>query len=322
MSEENNFMKKHLAIFSLLLMIAAYGAASAQLRLPQASQKASVMQTVGITDVTISYFRPMVKGRTIWGEWPEKVEGEATLDNGNTRPKGYPIVPYGHVWRTGANTATQFTVTDDVMINGQPLAAGTYSLHSIPGKEEWTIIFNKVADQGGSFNYDAKQDALRVKTKPVWVTENQEALAFSIEPTSEDTAAVVLRWEKIRVPFTMQVKEPVATTLAKARVVVAAAKPDDFNTPFQAANYARDKKEMTDANAWYEQALKVADAEIAKGETYRGYARKFNALAALGRTKDAIPAGEKAVALGKAATPKVDTSALEKRIAELKAGKN
>jgi tetratricopeptide (TPR) repeat protein len=212
-------------------------------------------------------------------------------------------------------------VTDDVLINGQPLPAGSYSLHSIPGKEEWTIIFNKIADQGGSFNYDSKQDALRVKTKPSWTTDNQEALAFSIEPSSDDSATVALRWEKIRVPFTMQVKEAVATTLSKARAAVAAAKPDDFNTPFQAANYARDKKEMTDANAWYEQALKVADAEIAKGETYRGYARKFNALAALGRTKDAIPAGEKAVALAKAATPKIDTAALEKRIADMKAGK-
>ncbi len=315
-------MKQYLAIFSFIFVIALAGVSTAQLRLPQASQKASVTQTVGITDVTINYFRPMVKGRTIWGEWPDKVEGEATLDNGSTRPKGYPIVPYGHVWRTGANAATQFTITGDVTINGQPLAAGSYSLHSIPGKDEWTIIFNKVVDQGGSFSYDSKQDALRVKTKPVWVAESQEALAFAIEPTSDESAAVVLRWEKVRVPFTMQVKEPVATTLAKARVVVAAAKPDDFNTPFQAANYARDKKEMTDANAWYEQALKVADAEIAKGETYRGYARKFNALAALGRTKDAIPAGEKAVALAKTATPKIDTSALEKRIADLKAGKN
>lgn len=313
-------MKRSVLLSTIVLGLFAI-CASAQLRLPQASQKAQVMQTVGVTDITITYFRPMVKGRTIWGEWPDKVEGEATLDNGNTRPKGYPIVPYGHVWRTGANAATQFTVTDDVMVNGQPLAAGTYSLHSIPGKDEWTIIFNKVAQQGGSFEYDAKQDALRVKTKPVWTNENQEALGFSIDPASDDSAKVVLRWEKISVPFTLQIKEPVATTLAKARSAVAAAKPDDFGTPFNAANYAAGKKEMAEANKWYEQALKVADAELAAGETYRGYARKFNALAALGRTKDAIPAGEKAVALGKAATPKVDTAALEKRIADMKAAK-
>jgi hypothetical protein len=313
-------MKRRITFIALILVIAAVSAA-AQLRLPQASQKAQVMQAVGVTDVTITYFRPMVKDRTIWGDWPEKVEGEATLDNGITRPKGYPIVPYGHVWRTGANAATQFTVTDDVTINGQPLAAGTYSLHSIPGKDEWTIIFNKNYGQWGSFEYDAKQDALRVKTKPSWLTENQEALHFSIEPVSDEAATVVLRWEKLRVPFTLQVKEAVATTLAKARKAVESAKPDDFNTPWQAANYARDKKEMGDANRWYEQALKVADAEIAKGETYRGYARRFNVLVALGRTQDAVAAGEKAVALGKAATPKVDTATLEKRIADLKAGK-
>lgn len=315
-------MKKSFALVALLTLIGGFAVAvSAQLRLPQASQKATVMQAIGTTDLQINYFRPMVKGRKVWGDWPVKVEGEATLDT-NTRPDAsYPIVPNGHVWRTGANAATQFIVTDDVLINGKPLAAGTYSLHSIPGKDTWTIIFNTVAEQGGSFNYDAKKDALRVTTKPEWMTDSVEALAFRIEPMSDRMATVNLRWEKINVPFTVEVKDAVAATLARSRIVVAAAKPDDFNTPFQAANYARDNDMKDDANKWYAQALAVADAELKAADTYRGNLRKFNALASLGRTAEAIPFGEKAVTLGKAATPKVDTAALEKRVADMKAKK-
>jgi hypothetical protein len=105
------------------------------------------MQRIGVTDVTITYSRPGVKGRTIWGDpLPEqKAQGEATLDNQNERPKGAPIVPWGHVWRVGANEATQFVVTDDVLINGQKLPAGSYSLHALPTKDEWTIVFNGTA---------------------------------------------------------------------------------------------------------------------------------------------------------------------------------
>jgi len=296
--------------------------ASAQLRLPQASQKASLMQAVGTTDITINYFRPAVKGRKVWGEWPVKIEGEASLDNQNLRPPGAPIVPFGKIWRTGANSATQFTVTDDVLINGQLLPAGSYSLHSLPGQTEWTFVFNTVAEQSGSFNYDKTKDALRVKAKPDWNAEHQESLGFTVEPTSDSAAVVVLRWEKLRVPFTLEVKNPVDTVINKATKAVAAAKPDDFNTPFQAANYARDNKMTAVATKWYEQALKVADDEIKAGETFRGYNRKFNVLAAMGRNQDAIPFGDKAVQLGKAATPKVDTAALEKRIADMKAAKN
>lgn len=150
--------------------------------MPNASQKASVTQTIGVTDVTINYFRPGVKGRKVWGDATAELnaKGEATLDNGNTRAADAPMVPYGHVWRTGANDATQFIITDDVMINGQPLAAGAYSLHTIPGKTEWTVVFNSVANQWGSFSYDAKKDTLRVKAKPQSSPHSQEWMLFTI----------------------------------------------------------------------------------------------------------------------------------------------
>ncbi|MEO8648876.1 MAG: DUF2911 domain-containing protein [Acidobacteriota bacterium] len=191
---------------------------SAQLRLPRPSQKASVMQTIGVTDLTITYSRPGVKGRTIWGDAPKDAyaQGEATLDDQYKRPEGMPIVPYGHVWRTGANEATQFVITDDATINGQKLAAGSYSLHTIPGKDEWTIVFNGTANQWGSFSYDPAKDTLRVKAKPQWVTENQEWLAYSIEPVTDNSANVNIRWEKVKVPFTVEINVS-AVAIARAK---------------------------------------------------------------------------------------------------------
>lgn len=305
-----------IAIFSFVLL--AVDAASAQITLPRPSQKASVMQTIGVTDVSIVYSRPGVKGRKIYGDWPAEVKGEGTLDNQNTRPAGAPIVPYGHIWRTGSNEATQFTVTDDVLINGQPLAAGTYSLHTIPGKDEWTVVFNDTANQWGSFNYSADKDKLRVKAKPV-AAEHQEWLAFDIEPTADNAARVNIRWEKIAVPFTVEVKDVAAVTLAKARTAVAGAKADDWATPFQAANYAKANKSPEEAAKWFDQALKAIDEQIKTKPTFQNHSRRATTLFNAGRSQEALAAAEKAVEVGKA--EKADTSALEKRIADIKAGK-
>jgi hypothetical protein len=292
--------------------------ASAQVRTPRPSQKASVMQTIGVTDVTITYSRPGVKGRTIWGDpLPEQAstKGEATLDDQNVRPKGAPIVPWGHAWRTGANEATQFVVTDDVLINGQKLPAGSYSLHTVPTKNEWTIIFNSVANQWGSFSYDPAKDTLRVKVKPEWVSMNKEWLEFWIDPINDNSAQVNIRWEKVRVPFTVEIKDVKALTLEKARAAVAAAKPDDWRTPLQAANYVLlgdDKTATTEAAGWLEQSLKIR-------ETFGNMYTKARWLASQGKTEEAIVAGEKALALGKEA--KANTGDLEKRLADWKAKK-
>ena len=306
--------------FGLILFIFfSTSIASAQLRLPRPSPKATVTQTIGVTDVTIVYSRPAVKGRKIWGDWPAEVAGEVTLDNQNTRPPGAPIVPYGHIWRTGANEATQFTVTDDVLINGQPLPAGSYSLHSIPGKDEWTIIFNTVAQQGGSFEYDAKKDALRVKTKPEVSEHPHEWLDISLDPVKDNSIVAKVKWEKVSVPFTIEVKDMPNVVVTKARASVAAAKPDDWGTPFQAANYAKANKAPDDAAKWYDQALKAIDEQIKTKPSFQNLTRRANTLLNMGRTQDGIAAAEKAVEAGKA--EKADTSALEKRIADLKAGK-
>jgi ribosomal protein S4 len=213
------------------------------------------------------------------------------------------------------NEATQFVVTDDVLINGQKLPAGSYSLHTIPTKDEWTIIFNSVANQWGSFDYDAAKDTLRVKVKPEWVSENKEWLEYWIDPVTDNTAEVNIRWEKVRVPFTVEVKDVTAVALAKARAAVATAKPDDWLIPYQAANYAfsvPDKADLAEATSWLEQSIKVK-------ETYQNLSAKARMLAKQGKTQEAITVGEKALILAKAA--KANTSALEKNLGEWKAKK-
>ena len=305
------------AATAALVLVACAGVqpAWAQLRTPRPSQKASVMQTIGVTDVTITYSRPGVKGRTIWGDPPAGAPaGTATLDDGRSRPKDAVIVPYGHVWRAGANEATQFAVTDDVLINGQPLKAGTYSLHALPGKDEWTIIFNSDAGQWGSFSYDEKKDVLRVKTKAQPTSDSQEWLSYQIEPAGESSARVNIRWEKLTVPFTVEVKDVPALTLAKARQTVASAKPDDWQTPLQAANYVLNSKgDLTQALAWAEQSIKAR-------ENFNNLNLKARILAAQGKTAEAVAAGEKALQVGRAANANPQAlAAFEKIVGEWKA---
>jgi hypothetical protein len=309
-----------LALFAVAISI------SAQVRppVPRPSQKASVSQTLGTTDVTIIYSRPAIKGRTIFGDAPEsmatRAKGEATLDNQNERKPGEPIVPYGHVWRAGANEATLFVVADDVMINGQPLAAGKYSLHTIPTKDgEWTIIFNKDDGQWGSFSYDAAKDALRVKTKAIPKGDSQELLTYSFDPVSDNAANVVLRWEKVAVPFKVEVKDVVGSTMMRLKAYVGDAKPDEYQRSFNAAMFAKQNKLADDATRWFDQSLKSVDTLIVAKPTFANYRAKANILLNAGRMQEALAAAEKAVEVGK--IEKADTSALEKRIADLKAGK-
>jgi hypothetical protein len=128
---------------------------------------------IGAVTVTIEYGRPNVKSRKIWGD----------------------LVPYGKVWRTGANEATTITFDKDVTIEGKPLAAGTYALFTIPTEDKWTWIFNKTAKQWGAFKYDQAQDALRVEVEPA-VHEPVEEMTFLIQDDK-----VILRWEKRAVEF-------------------------------------------------------------------------------------------------------------------------
>ncbi|MGB9178729.1 MAG: DUF2911 domain-containing protein [Pyrinomonadaceae bacterium] len=315
------FMKRFYAsAFAILFFVlCAASHASAQspaIRLPRPSQKASVTQTIGVTDLTITYSRPAVKGRRIWGDplptTPGAANGTATLDDQNARPKDAPIVPYGHVWRTGANEATTFSVTDDVLINGQKLPAGNYSLHTIPSKkDEWTIIFNSVADQWGSFNYDEKKDTLRVKVKPRKVKDNQEWLLYSIPVVTPNSAQVVVSWEKMALPFTVEVPNVEALMRAKIDAAVAA-NPTDWRIPLQVANQYRNEDMWDEALRWVDQSIKVK-------ETFQNLSTKAQLLSSAGRKDESLAVAEKALERGKA--DKVDTARFEKWLANMKAAK-
>jgi len=314
----NSLKRSLLFSTAAVFVLSCISVATAQVVTPRPSQKASVLQTIGVTDVTITYSRPGVKGRKIWGDpTPEQAgtKGEATLDNQNVRPKDAVIVPWGHVWRTGANEATMFVVTDDVLINGQKLAAGSYSLHTVPTKDEWTIVFNGTANQWGSFNYDPAKDTLRVKAKPQWVNDNQEWLEFSFDPVTDNSAQVNIRWEKVNVPFTVSIADVNATTLAKLKATVSAAKPDDWRTPLQAASWVLQNNTTGDDEqgwAWLDQSIKTK-------ETFQNLSVKATALYRAGKKDEAFALAEQAIQKGK--TDKVDTSAFEKRLADMKAGK-
>ena len=204
-----------------------------------------------------------------------------------------------------------FQVTDDVLINGQLLKAGTYSLEAIPGKEEWTIIFNNDPGQWGAFTYDAKKDALRVKTKPQMASDNQEWLMYSFDPVTENSATVNLRWEKVRVPFTVEVKDVKAAWRAHADALIAA-NPGNETLPLQVANtYARDKN--------CDEALKFVNQSIKVKETFANLSAKANILWGAGKKEEALAVADAAIARGKA--DKVNTTTFEKRVADMKAGK-
>jgi hypothetical protein len=326
MNTPGKFFARACALALVLLASVSAGAQQqSKVRLPQASPPSTLTYTVGVTDLTIVYHRPSVRGRTVWGDVPaEKVAAilkasaflpqnspEGTLDGGQGTGKDFPMVPNGHVWRAGANEATRFTVTDDVLVNGQPLKAGTYSLHMIPGKDEWTVVFNKTAEQWGSYSYDAKQDALRVKTKPEWRADSQELLGYEIPTGTANTARVVLRWEKIAVPFTVEVPNQDALVRSKIDAAVAAA-PGDWRVPLEVANAYLGDDKLEEADAWVEKSIKIK-------ETFQNLRIKASVLFNMNKRDEAIAVAERAIARGKADGE--DVSRFEKRIAELKAGK-
>ena len=228
-------MRKTLLVAVAALLALPAVAQQQQLTLPRPSQKASIMQRVGLTDMTITYSRPGVKGRKIWGA----------------------LVPYDQVWRTGANEATTIAFSNDVMINGQKLAAGTYSLHTIPAQSgDWTLIFNSVADQWGSYSYDQTKDALRVKATPT-SSPLHEWLTFEVPEVAADSARVVLAWENIAVPFTVTTNTT-QNALASIRTAIGGAKAGDWQTPYRGAQFAfQSNTALDEGSRWLDQSIKA-----------------------------------------------------------------
>lgn len=250
----------------LVLILAAAPVVAQELKLPRTSPSASVSQTIGTTEVTITYCRPGVKGREIWGG----------------------LVPYDKVWRAGANEATTISFSDPVTIEGQKLDAGTYALFTIPTPNTWTVVFNKKADQWGAYTYKQDEDALRVTVTPHSGNE-VEWMRFVFTGLSDSGATVELQWAKLRVPFKIGV-DTEGKILDQAEKLMSR----QWVMPYQAANFFMSKGTHLD------KALLWADLSATIQPTYYNLALKARLLAQDGQTAKAIAAMEEAIAKGKA----------------------
>ena len=240
------------------------GSQATELNIPRVSQRGTVSQRIGLTDITITYHRPEVGGREIWGK----------------------TVPFGKVWRAGANENTAITFSDDISVEGKPLAAGTYGLHTIPDKEQWTIIFSKNSTSWGSFSYDEKEDALRVTAKPQ-AADFREALIYTFEEVKPDSAAATLRWEKLAVPFhvSVDVKAVVLKSIKNELRSVGG---------FTWGGYDEAAQWCLDNNYNLEEALKWEDTSIQNEERFENLETKSRILDALGRKEESAKTLSKA----------------------------
>jgi tetratricopeptide (TPR) repeat protein len=243
------------------------GGQSTALVLPLQSQKAVVSQRIGVTDVTITYHRPLAKGRKVFGD----------------------VVPYGKVWRAGANENTTIEFTDPVTIEGKELDRGVYGLHMIPNEDHWTVIFSKVSSAWGSFTYDEKEDALRVDVKPE-AGEERNALTYEFDDLHPDSAVATLRWERVAVPFRINIdvnKYAVESLHRQMRGLVRYT----WDGWDDAATF------MLESNLGLEEALKDSDQSLAVEERFDNLITRSRILMAMHRDADATAAQQKALAM-------------------------
>jgi hypothetical protein len=258
---------------ALVFIVASFGSAQQQavnLSLPAASPKAVVSQTVGVTDITITYHRPAVNNRKIW-------DG---------------LVPYGQVWRTGADENTLISFSTDVQVNGKPLAAGTYGFHTLPGESEWQIIFSRDTTAWGSFSYDQSRDAIRVTARPE-AAPFQERMAFTFDDVTNDAATVSIRWEKLRVPISIKV-DTKKLALESIRNQLKGLAQFSWIAWDQAANWALQNETA------YEEALKWTDQSIQIEERFDNLSTKAQLLEKTGKPEEAAKLMERAMSKGNA----------------------
>ncbi len=258
---------RKLVLSGVTLCLAAQ-LATAQIKLPSPSPAATLMQTVGTTDLTVKYSRPSLKGRT---------------------PFTDSFVPLGKVWRTGANQATAFTTSTDLMVNGKTLPAGTYAIMSIPTENDWTLIFNKntsVSEQ----SYKQDDDALRVSIQPTETNEKVETFTIGFGDLTDSTATMSFMWANYKATANLAVN---TSANAAANVDKAVSeKPDDPAILQAAASYNLSKGRNL------EQSLGMIDKAIAAKETFRNLFVKAQLLGKMGKFTEALPIAQKALSLG------------------------
>jgi hypothetical protein len=258
-------MRLYKTVF-MLGLVASSAVAQENLKTPQASPAASISQTVGLTDLTITYHRPAVNGRKVWGD----------------------LVPFGEVWRAGANENTTIRFSTPVKIGGKPLAAGTYGLHMIPTAKSWTIIFNTLNVGWGSYSYDAKEDALRTTVTPAATSDSVERLAYEFDDPTDHSVTVALRWEKLRVPFVVEIDTP-AVVMASMRAELRGVAQFSWNGWSQAADY------WLAHGGKLDEAQKFADQGLKRQETFVSLNVRANVAEKRGDAKLAATLHDKAL---------------------------
>ena len=274
-------------LLALSLGLAALVANAASLTLPRDSQASSVSRMIGLVKVTVNYSSPRVHAPNgedrhgkVWGK----------------------LVPYGMTnlgfgtckdcpWRAGANENTVITVSHDIDVEGQKLAAGSYGLHMIPAENEFTVIFSKNAAAWGSFFYDPADDVLRVKVKPM-KSDYQEALSYDFTDSTQDQATLALRWEELQIPIRIAVHDGDALYMAALRNELRAEPGFQWENWVQASQYALKHKHNDEALAW-------AQASIRRQFIGKENFQTLNALAdaqeAAGKVGEAKASREKAI---------------------------
>jgi len=240
-----------------------------KLELPQASPTATLKQRVGLTDIEITYSRPGVKGRKIFGG----------------------LEPWGEVWRAGANNATKVTFSSPVKINGTSLAAGSYGLFALLGENEWQVIFNKIADQWGAYKYDQKDDVARIPAKPTRLSQPVETFTIDFANIKDESALLNLAWETTLVSLKLEV-DVVGSVVPQIDAVMAST---TGKKPYVAAAmfYLDHNLDLAKAAGWMDAAI----AEQPK--SFPTHYRRAKVLAAMGDKAGAIAAAKQSIELAK-----------------------
>jgi hypothetical protein len=260
-----------------------------QLKMPAPSPTQTLKQNFGLGEIDIEYSRPGVKGRVIYGD----------------------VVPFDQLWRTGANSCTKITFSDNVKVEGNMVPSGTYSLFTIPGKTEWTVILNKNTNQGGTGDYKQTEDLLRFKVKPIAMNDKVESFTMNVADVDPASANVELVWEKTRVAF--HVTESIDSAVMKN--IETALSPADKRPYFQAANYYYENgKDLNQALIWAGKAVEL------NPKAYYVAHLKAKIQLKLKDYKGAISTAELSISLAKEAKNEDYVKLNEKLIEEAKKG--
>jgi hypothetical protein len=252
----------------MLLACVSYKSYAQVPRIPEASSTQTIIQDFGLGKVTVTYSRPNVKDRKIFGG----------------------IIPYGEVWRTGANAATTITFTEKVIIDGNPVPAGTYSLFSIPERNEWTIILNKTVKQWGAYSYKQADDFLRFKIKPIRVSEKRETFTMAFANSNTKSTDLYLVWDRTAAAIHMETDDDAKITANIDELMKGDRKPYYFNA---IQYYYENNKDVNKALGWVAEAEKIDP----KGPWYKLWESRL--LLRKGDKAGAIAAAEAGLQLAK-----------------------